>query len=127
MENFEISREQLSPSDQLLRQLIRFDTTVEESPEKPAIDYIRTLLEKEGIETETFFRTEERPNLIATIKSDNAVLPPLLMYGHIDVVSTEGQRWSQEPFGAAVSEGYIWGRGALDMKGELAMFITSMI
>ena len=127
MENFEISREQLSPSDQLLRQLIRFDTTVEESPEKPAIDYIRTLLEKEGIETETFFRTEERPNLMATIKSDNAVLPPLLMYGHIDVVSTEGQRWSQEPFGAAVSEGYIWGRGALDMKGELAMFITSMI
>lgn len=127
MENFEIGREQLSPSDQLLRELIRFDTTVDESPEKPAIDYIRTLLEKEGIETETFYRTEERPNLMAKIKSDNAVLPPLLMYGHIDVVSTEGQKWSREPFEAAVSEGYIWGRGAVDMKGELAMFITSMI
>lgn len=127
MENFETGRQQLSPSDQLLRELIRFDTTVDESPEKPAVDYIRTLLEKEGIETKTFFRTEERPNLMATIKSENAQLPPLLMYGHIDVVPVEGQKWSQEPFGAAVSGGYIWGRGALDMKGELAMFITSMI
>ncbi|MGN0734317.1 MAG: M20/M25/M40 family metallo-hydrolase [Anaerovoracaceae bacterium] len=127
MENFETGRQQLSPSDQLLRELIRFDTTVEESPEKPAIDYIRTLLEKEGIETETFSRTEERPNLMATIKSENAQLPPLLMYGHIDVVPVEGQKWSEEPFGAAVRDGYIWGRGTLDMKGELAMFITSMI
>ena len=127
MENFETVRQQLSPSDQLLRELIRFDTTVDESPEKPAVDYIRTLLEKEGIETKTFFRTEERPNLMATIKSENAQLPPLLMYGHIDVVPVEGQKWSHEPFGAAVSDGYIWGRGALDMKGELAMFITSMI
>ena len=127
MENFETGRQQLSSSDQLLRELIRFDTTVEVNPEKPAIDYIRTLLEKEEIETETFSRTEERPNLMATIKSENAQLPPLLMYGHIDVVPVEGQKWSEEPFGAAVRDGYIWGRGTLDMKGELAMFITSMI
>ena len=127
MENFETAAKSLSASDRILQELIRFDTTVELRPEKPAIDYIRMLLEKEGIETETFCRDPKRPNLMATIKSDTGKLPPLLMYGHVDVVPVEGQEWSCEPFGAGVGDGCIWGRGALDMKGELTMFITAMI
>ena len=127
MDHFENDRKSLSASDRLLQDLIRFDTTTEISPEKPDIDYIRTRLEQEGIETETFFRAEQRPNLLATLKSECAQLPPLLLYGHIDVVSTEGQSWTKDPFSASVSDGYIWGRGALDMKGELAMFLAAVI
>lgn len=117
----------LSESDRLLQKLIQFNTTNGIMPEKPAIDFVRNILEEEGIETQIIARDPQRPNLMATLKSQNPQLPPLLMYGHMDVVSTAGQTWSREPFGGEVSDGFIWGRGALDMKGELAMFITAMI
>ena len=61
MDHFENDRKSLSASDRLLQDLIRFDTTTEISPEKPAIDYIRTRLEQEGIETETFFGLNNAP------------------------------------------------------------------
>src|SRR5690606_17219007 len=47
--------------------------------------------------------------------------PPLLLYGHVDVVTTEGQDWTHPPFAAEVHDGYIWGRGAIHMKGGVAM------
>lgn len=121
----------LSLGDGLLIKLIQFDTSTGISPEKPAVDYVRELLEEEGIETRTFARDEERPNLLAVIKGETEAgkekLPALLLYGHMDVVPVTGQNWSEEPFSGTVKDGYIWGRGALDMKGELAMFITVMM
>lgn len=131
----------LSPADRLLIRLIQFDTSTGINPEKPAIDYVRDILEAEGIETRTYAREEERPNLLAVIKGEGGkafwetehmagsgeMLPALLMFGHMDVVPTAGQDWSEEPFSGVVKDGYIWGRGALDMKGELAMFITAML
>lgn len=117
----------LSDGDRLLQKLIQFDTTTGVMPEKPAVDYLRELLEGEGIETEIFAKDPQRPNMMATLRSQNPKLPPLLMYGHIDVVSTAGQTWSKEPFGGEAADGFIWGRGALDMKGELAMFIMTIV
>ncbi len=126
-------REGLSDADRLLIKLIQFDTSTGISPEKPAVDYVREILEAEGIRAETFARDEERPNLLAVIEGDEEAageggkLPPLLLYGHMDVVPAVGQSWSVEPFAGTVRDGCIWGRGALDMKGELSMFITAMI
>lgn len=117
----------LSDSDRLLQKLIQFSTTTGVMPEKPAIDYIQGILEDEGLETEIFAKDPQRPNLMAVLKSQAPKLPPLLLYGHVDVVSTAGQAWSKEPFSGEAADGFIWGRGALDMKGELAMFITTMV
>ena len=60
----------LSPADRLLIRLIQFDTSTGINPEKPAIDYVRDILEAEGIETRTYAREEERPNLLAVIKGE---------------------------------------------------------
>lgn len=128
-ENNSYKRE-LSPADQLLIQLIRFDTSTGIHPEKPAVDYVRELVETEGIETRIFAKDENRPNLLAIVKGDGTAgekkLPALLLYGHMDVVPVTGQNWKEEPFSGTAKDGSIWGRGALDMKGELAMFITAM-
>ena len=61
-------------------------------------------------------RDPERPNLIARLPGRGAALP-LLLQGHVDVVGTAGQTWSHPPFEAVEEDGFIWGRGAVDMKG----------
>jgi acetylornithine deacetylase/succinyl-diaminopimelate desuccinylase-like protein len=53
--------------------------------------------------------------------------PPLLLYGHVDVVTTQRQTWQRPPFGSEVADGYIWGRGALDMKGGVAMLLAAFL
>jgi len=53
--------------------------------------------------------------------------PPLLLYGHADVVPVDGQNWSVPPFEGRIQDGFVWGRGALDMKGGLAMLIVSFL
>ena len=117
---------ELSRIDQILCRLIRMDTTSGVHPERPCIEYIRELLESAGIETSVYALDEERPNLYACIPSKEDPerrKPPLLFYGHVDVVPVTDQQWSCDPFGAEIKDGYIWGRGAVDMKGEIAMFI----
>lgn len=117
---------ELSRTDRILRRLIQIDTTSGVQPERPCIEYIRSLFEEAGIETKIFALDEDRPNLFACIPSAAALeqkKPPLLFYGHVDVVPVTDQNWSCDPFGAEVKDGYIWGRGAIDMKGEVAMFI----
>src|SRR2546428_3772813 len=52
---------------------------------------------------------------------------PLRLYGHVDVVPTAGQQWSRPPFGAGLEDGYVWGRGALDMKSGVAMLVTAFL
>jgi acetylornithine deacetylase/succinyl-diaminopimelate desuccinylase-like protein len=71
-------------------------------------------------------RDPERPNLIARLPGRGAA-PPLLLQGHVDVVSTAGQTWSHPPFEAVESGGFIWGRGAVDMKGGVAMMLSAFL
>ena len=71
-------------------------------------------------------REPERPNLIARLPGRGAA-PPLLLYGHVDVVTTAGQRWSRPPFEALEQDGFIWGRGAVDMKGGVAMMLSALL
>jgi acetylornithine deacetylase/succinyl-diaminopimelate desuccinylase-like protein len=111
---------------EILQNLIRFDTTNPPGNERACIEYIDSLLKDAGIQTNMVARTPERPNLIARLKgAGNA--PPLLLYGHVDVVSTQGQRWTHPPFEARLVDGYIWGRGALDMKHGIAMYLAAIL
>ena len=113
------------PSE-LLQNLIRFDTSNPPGNERLCIEYINGLLKDAGIETTLVAKTPERPNLIARLKGEGKA-PPLLLYGHVDVVTTEGQQWTYPPFEGHLVDGYIWGRGALDMKSGVAMMLAAFL
>jgi acetylornithine deacetylase/succinyl-diaminopimelate desuccinylase-like protein len=110
----------------LLSKLIRYDTTNPPGNEKDCILFIKDLLVSSGIEVDMVSKDPKRPNLIARYKG-NGTSPPLLLYGHADVVSAKNQQWSCPPFDGIVDQGYVWGRGALDMKGALAMMLCSLL
>jgi acetylornithine deacetylase/succinyl-diaminopimelate desuccinylase-like protein len=111
---------------ELLRELIRFDTTNPPGNERECISYIDGLVKAAGIETTIRAKDPERPNLVARLRgAGNA--PPLLLYGHVDVVTTEKQEWTHPPFEAKLVDGWIWGRGALDMKGGVAMMLAAFL
>lgn len=110
---------------EVLQQLIRFDTTNPPGDERDCILHVRELLEQSGIHGRLFGRTEARPNLLARLPG-RGTAPPLLLHGHVDVVSTAGQQWSVPPFAGVNKEGHIWGRGALDMKGGVSAFVTAL-
>ncbi|HVM70142.1 MAG TPA: M20/M25/M40 family metallo-hydrolase [Anaerolineales bacterium] len=111
---------------ELLQNLIRFDTTNPPGNERPCIEYIDVLLKEAGIKTNFVARTPSRPNLIARLKGTGQA-PPLLLYGHVDVVSTAGQKWTHPPFEGKIVDGFVWGRGALDMKGGVAMLLAAFL
>jgi acetylornithine deacetylase/succinyl-diaminopimelate desuccinylase-like protein len=111
---------------ELLRNLIRFDTTNPPGNERACVSYIQGLIAAAGIESVIRARDPERPNLIARLPGRGAA-PPLLLQGHVDVVSTAGQKWSHPPFEAVEADGYIWGRGAVDMKGGVAMMLSALL
>ena len=110
----------------LLQDLIRFNTTNPPGNEADCIQYINGLLVEAGLQTTILGRSDSRPNLVARLKgSGNAA--PLLLYGHVDVVTTENQTWLHPPFAAEIADGFIWGRGALDMKSGVAMFLAAFL
>jgi acetylornithine deacetylase/succinyl-diaminopimelate desuccinylase-like protein len=111
---------------ELLQRLIRFDTTNPPGNEAECIAYIDELLRGAGIKTTLLARIPERPNLIARL-SGRGKAPPLLLYGHVDVVTTENQKWQHPPFEGKIADGFIWGRGALDMKGGIAMMLAAFL
>jgi acetylornithine deacetylase/succinyl-diaminopimelate desuccinylase-like protein len=110
---------------ELLQQLLRFDTTNPPGNERECIEWIRGLLEELGCEVRILAREPERPNLIARI-TGRGDAPPLLLQGHVDVVAARGE-WRHEPFAGELHDGYIWGRGALDMKGGVAMMLAAFM
>jgi acetylornithine deacetylase/succinyl-diaminopimelate desuccinylase-like protein len=109
---------------ELLRDLIRFDTTNPPGNERPCVEHVGSLLEAAGIPFDLYARDAERPNLIARLGSGGS---PLLLYGHVDVVPTAGQRWTHPPFAGELADGMVWGRGAVDMKGGVAMMISAFV
>lgn len=111
---------------EILRRLIQFDTTNPPGNEAACVAYIQGLLREAGIEANTYEKVAGRPNLIARIpgRGDAA---PLLLQGHVDVVTTQNQQWSVPPFAALEQDGFIWGRGALDMKGGVAMMSAAFL
>jgi len=111
---------------QLLQRLIRFNTTNPPGNEGECIRFIQQELRESGIETKLVALDENRPNLIARIKGRGDA-PPLLLQGHVDVVTTAHQDWKYPPFEAVEADGFIWGRGALDMKSGVAMMLAAFL
>ena len=115
----------MTPAE-LLQQLIRFDTTNPPGNEADCVAFVRGVLEDAGCETQTYARDPARPNLLARVRGAGKS-PPLLIQGHVDVVTTSGQDWQRPPFGGDLADGEVWGRGAIDMKGPMAMYISAFV
>ncbi|NDJ51976.1 MAG: M20/M25/M40 family metallo-hydrolase [Chloroflexi bacterium] len=111
---------------ELAQKLIRFNTSNPPGNEGECIAFIADLLASVGIESQIYGKDPERPNLVARI-AGRGQAAPLMLYGHVDVVTTTDQPWQHDPFGGQLIDGYVWGRGALDMKGEVAMFLAAFI
>jgi acetylornithine deacetylase/succinyl-diaminopimelate desuccinylase-like protein len=110
----------------LVARLVRFDTTNPPGNEGPCVRFLADLLDRAGLPTQLLAKDESRPNLIARL-SGRGDAPPLLLYGHVDVVTAEHQHWTHPPFGGRVVDGCVWGRGALDMKGGVAMMTAALL
>ncbi|MGQ0508206.1 MAG: M20/M25/M40 family metallo-hydrolase [Myxococcaceae bacterium] len=104
----------------LLRSLIRIDTTNPPGNERAAAELIAESLRKDHVEPRLFSSEKERPNLIARLRGGGEK-GPLLITAHLDVVEAEASRWRHPPFAAEVEDGWLYGRGAVDMKNMAAM------
>ena len=111
---------------EILQKLIQFDTTNPPGNEAACIKYIQDLLSSVKIKSTLLERTKGRPNLVARIEGAGKTTP-ILLYGHVDVVTAEDQNWEHPPFGGELIDGYVWGRGALDMKGGVAMMVAAFM
>ena len=110
----------------LLQELIRFDTTNPPGNEEACVAHIEQLLLSHDIECERYEKVPGRPNLIAR-HAGTKDCAPLVLYGHVDVVTTAGQRWSRDPFAGELADGFVWGRGALDMKSGVALCVRAFL
>ena len=110
----------------LLQRLLRYDTTNPPGNEAACVGFINDLLTGAGIETTIVAKDPNRPNLITRLRGRGDA-PPFLMYGHVDVVTTERQNWTHPPFAGEIIDGYLWGRGSLDMKGGVAMMLAAFL
>jgi len=109
----------------LLSDLIRINTTNPPGNETPAAKYLAETLEREGFECEVLESAPGRGNLITRLKGTGEK-PSLLLLSHLDVVAANPKEWSVNPFSGLVKNGFVWGRGAMDMKSMTAMEVMVM-
>ncbi len=110
---------------ELLQVLLRFDTSNPPGNEGPCIDFLDGLLREAGCVTERPTKVAGRPNLVTRLPGSGRA-PAVLFYGHIDVVPADAAAWTHPPFSGAIADGCVWGRGALDMKGGVAMMVSAV-
>ncbi len=104
---------------EVLQTLIRFNTVNPPGHERAAIEYLDTYLQAAGLETEQLAADPERPNLLATLAGE-ADGPAMVYLGHVDTVLAAPDEWQHDPWGGVLADGQLWGRGALDMKSQVA-------
>src|SRR6185295_17257522 len=100
----------------ILSGFVRVDTSNPPGNETKGAEYLKAILDREGIPSEIFEMEPGRGNIVARLKGSGKKKPLLLM-GHIDVVGVEREKWTVDPFGGVVKDGYLYGRGASDDKG----------
>jgi acetylornithine deacetylase/succinyl-diaminopimelate desuccinylase-like protein len=104
---------------ELLQELIRVDTVNPPGNETAAAELLREYLESNGVQCELYAKVPDRANLVARIPGTGDG-PRLALLSHTDTVLADASEWDRDPWSGDVHEGEIWGRGALDMKGEVA-------
>lgn len=109
-----------------LRQILRFDTTNPPGNELPLGCYLESVLTRAGIETQLLEPAPGRAAVVARI-TGSGERQPVVLLAHMDVVAVERERWSVDPFGGEVRDGYVYGRGAIDDKGMLATNLMAML
>lgn len=110
-----------------LRNLIRINTVNPPGNELAAARYVASVLESEGIRPEIIESAPERANLVATLPGTGRHGKPLMLSAHLDVVAVDPEMWTHDPFGGEIHDGFIWGRGAIDMKNMAAMQLMVML
>jgi acetylornithine deacetylase/succinyl-diaminopimelate desuccinylase-like protein len=108
----------------LLADLIRIDTSNPTHPERPAAEWVAQQLDEVGIESTIIEAAPGRASTVARVAGSDPSRPPLLIHGHLDVVPADPAEWSVHPFAGEVRDGYVWGRGAVDMKDMDAMTLA---
>lgn len=106
----------------LLQALVRIDTSNPPGNETLVVDLVETVLEEADVASTVFARDPARANLVARLRGDGSKRPILLM-AHTDVVGVERADWTVDPFGGVIRGGYLYGRGAVDDKGQLAAMV----
>jgi acetylornithine deacetylase/succinyl-diaminopimelate desuccinylase-like protein len=106
-------------TSELLAGLIQIDTTNPPGNETAAAEYLAAHLAAAGVEATLVGRSDARQNLVARLRGRGEG-PSLMLLGHTDVVPADPREWSVPPFSGLDRDGHIWGRGALDMKGQVA-------
>lgn len=112
----------------LCAELIRFDTTNrgngDSAGEREAAEFVAGVLAEAGVEAKILESAPRRANVLARIPGRDPVLPALLVQGHLDVVPADAAEWSVAPFSGEIRDGYVWGRGAVDMKDFVATVLS---
>jgi len=106
--------------------LLRIDTTNPPGNELEAVRRVAGILEAEGLEPVVLESAPGRGNLVCRLRGAGRK-GALILDAHLDVVPVEGQRWTRPPFSGKVTDGFVWGRGALDMKHMAAMSLEAML
>jgi len=110
----------------LLSRYVRVDTRNPPGNEALACEFIAGLLASEGIESRTLVSAPGRANLVADLAAASDA-KPLILLNHTDVVPVEAEQWSVPPLAGVVRDGYVWGRGALDMKGMAVLELMTLL
>ena len=121
----QLFREIEAEATYLLSNLIRINTTNPPGNETAAAKFLADDLRKEGFECEIIESAPNRGNIITRLKGAREK-PSLLLLSHLDVVPANAEEWSVNPFGGVVKDGFIWGRGALDMKSMTVIEALTM-
>jgi acetylornithine deacetylase/succinyl-diaminopimelate desuccinylase-like protein len=109
---------------ELLRRLIQFDTVNPPGNERACQEYLAAHLTAAGFEVELLGAEEERPNLVARLRGEEPG-PVLGLLGHVDTVLAHPEEWEHDPWSGAIADGFLWGRGALDMKSQVAAEVAA--
>ena len=109
---------------ELLAELIRINTSNPTHPERPAAEWVAMQLAEVGIDSQLIEAAPGRASTVARVAGSDPSRPPLLIHGHLDVVPADPAEWSVDPFAGEVRDGFVWGRGAIDMKDMDAMTLA---
>jgi acetylornithine deacetylase/succinyl-diaminopimelate desuccinylase-like protein len=119
--------DQMNDTANLLAEIIRIDTSNPPGNEAKLATFLKTKFEPLGLQIDIIPTPDPaKAHFIARLKGDGSK-KPILLAAHADVVGVEREKWSVDPFAGVIKDGYVYGRGALDFKGGLAVFAQAVM